>query len=221
MAKPARARPTLAELLAVLSLATDLGMGQPMEHVLRQCLIALRLAGRLGLAEADQEVVYYTALVAWVGCHVDAYEQAKWFGDDTALKNDFRHTDFATAASKPLFMLRHLGAGRPIAERARLGLTFLGEGRQAAEDMLDNHWMAADGLAAQLGLAQRVRDSVEQTFERWDGKGVPKGTRGGEIPLATRLVGLADVVEVFHRAGGVPAAVEVARQRREIGRAHV
>jgi HD-GYP domain-containing protein (c-di-GMP phosphodiesterase class II) len=207
-------RVTLAELLAVLSLAADLGMGQPMEHVLRQCLIALRLAERLGVDESDRDVVYYSALIAWVGCHVDAYEQAKWFGDDTALKTDFRLTDFATAASKPMFMLRHLGAGRPMAERARLGTAFLGEGRQAAETMLDNHWMAADALAARLGLAQRVRDSVEQTFERWDGKGVPKGLRGEEILLASRLVSLADVVEVFHRAGGIDAAIEVARLRR-------
>jgi HD-GYP domain-containing protein (c-di-GMP phosphodiesterase class II) len=214
MVKPVRARPSLAELLAVLSLATDLGMGQPMEHVLRQCLIALRLAGRFGLDETGREVVYYSALVAWVGCHVDAYEQAKWFGDDTALKSDFRRTDFGTVTSRPLFMLRHLGAGRPVAERTRLGLTFLGEGRKAAEDMLDNHWMAADGLAAQLGLDQRVRDTVAQTFERWDGKGVPEGARGEEILLAARLVSLADVVEVFHRAGGVGAAVDVARQRR-------
>jgi hypothetical protein len=34
----------LTEVGAVLSLGTDLGLGQPMEHVLRQCLIALRLA---------------------------------------------------------------------------------------------------------------------------------------------------------------------------------
>jgi hypothetical protein len=34
----------LAELLAVLSLGADLGMGQPMEHAMRQCLIALRLS---------------------------------------------------------------------------------------------------------------------------------------------------------------------------------
>jgi hypothetical protein len=125
--------------LASLSLATDLGLGQPMGHVLRQCLIALRLADRLGLDAAEQEVVYYSALIAWVGCHVDAYEQAKWLGDDTALKSDFRHTDFATVGSKSLFMLRHLGAGRPLQERARLGITFLGEGRKAAEEMLDNH----------------------------------------------------------------------------------
>ena len=205
---------TLAELLAVLSLATDLGMGQPMEHVLRQCLIAVRLAERLGLDEAEREVVYYSALIAWVGCHVDAYEQAKWFGDDTALKSDFRRTDFATPVSKSLFMLRHLGAGRPVAERTRLGVAFLGEGRKAAAAMLDNHWTASDNLAARLGLAQRVRDSIEQTFERWDGKGVPNGARGEEILLASRLVALANVVEAFHRAGGLDAAIEVARQRR-------
>ena len=94
MSQPARSSIRLAELLGVLSLGTDLGMGQPMEHVLRQCLISMRLAQQLGLDEADREVVYYASLLAWVGCHVDAYEQAKWFGDDTALKAGFRHTDF-------------------------------------------------------------------------------------------------------------------------------
>src|SRR5690242_17700521 len=39
-----RAQVRLAELVAALSLGVDLGFGQPMEHVLRQCLIALRLA---------------------------------------------------------------------------------------------------------------------------------------------------------------------------------
>ncbi|HEY1643869.1 MAG TPA: HD domain-containing phosphohydrolase [Streptosporangiaceae bacterium] len=204
----------LAELLAVLSLATDLGMGQPMDHVLRQCLISLRLAQSLGLDEADREVVFYAALLAWVGCHVDAYEQARWFGDDLALKADFRRVDFASAAAGPLFMLRHLGAGRPAAERARLGAAFAGDGRQAADAMLKNHWLAADDLAARLGLAQRVRDSVEQTFERWDGRGVPKGARGEEILLTSRLVALADVVEVYHHAGGTDAAVAVALERR-------
>jgi len=214
MTHPARTGVRLAELLGVLSLAADLGMGQPMEHVLRQCLISLRLAERMGLDEADREVVYYTSLVVWIGCHVDAYEQAKWFGDDTALKSDFRHSDFAAATSKPMFMLRHLGAGLPVAERARLGTGFFGDGRRAAEAMLENHWLAADGLAARLGLPQRVRDSVEQTFERWDGKGSPKGAKGEQILLTSRLVALADVVEVFHRAGGTDAAVTVARQRR-------
>src|ERR671932_964078 len=81
---PAHVR--LAELVAVLSLGIDLGFGQPLEHVLRQCLIALRLAERVGLGEEERAVVYYTALLFNVGCHTDAHEQAKWFGDDIALK---------------------------------------------------------------------------------------------------------------------------------------
>jgi hypothetical protein len=76
----------LAELVAALSLGIDLGFGQPMEHVLRQCLIALRLAERLGLDEEQRADVYYTSLLVNVGCHSDAHEQAKWFGDDLASK---------------------------------------------------------------------------------------------------------------------------------------
>jgi hypothetical protein len=75
------------ELVAALSLGVDLGFGQPMEHVLRQCLIALRLADRIGLDEDERAVVYYTALLVNVGCRSDAHEQAKWFGDDIALKS--------------------------------------------------------------------------------------------------------------------------------------
>jgi HD-GYP domain-containing protein (c-di-GMP phosphodiesterase class II) len=72
----------LAELIGALSLGIDLGFGQPMEHVLRQCWIALRVAEHLGLDEEQRSVVYYTALLTCVGCHTDAHEQAKWLGDD-------------------------------------------------------------------------------------------------------------------------------------------
>src|SRR5216110_1440980 len=81
-----RDRVRLAEIVAALSLGIDLGFGQPMEHVLRQCLIALRLAERMGLGDEERAAVYYTALLINVGCHTDAHEQAKWFGDDIALK---------------------------------------------------------------------------------------------------------------------------------------
>src|SRR5436189_4609312 len=76
----------LAELVAALSLGIDLGFAQPMEHVLRQCLIALRLAEPLELDEQTRATVYYTALLINVACHSDVHEQAKWFGDDIDLK---------------------------------------------------------------------------------------------------------------------------------------
>ena len=200
-ARPTETRVRLAELVAMISLGTDLGMGQPMEHVMRQSLIALRLAERLGLDEKTRVVVYYAGLITWVGCHIDAYEQAKWFGDDMALKNDARQVDMAGVAARA-FVVSHVGAGRPLMERARLGVEFVGDGRRAASEMIENHWLATNELAAQLGLDENVRESLHQTFERWDGKGVPAEARGEEILMPARLVNLADVVEVFHRTGG-------------------
>jgi HD-GYP domain-containing protein (c-di-GMP phosphodiesterase class II)/DNA-binding CsgD family transcriptional regulator len=212
VATPTGTRVRLAELIAMISLGTDLGMGQPMEHVMRQSLIALRLAERLGLDDESRAVVYYVGLIAWVGCHVDAYEQAKWFGDDQAIKNEARHVDMTGVAARA-FILSHLGAGRGLVERARLGVEFVGDGRRAASEMIANHWAATNELAARLGLDDKVRESLYQTFERWDGKGVPGEAKGEEILVAARLVNLADVVEVYHRDGGVDAATAVARER--------
>ena len=188
-------------------------MAQPMEHVLRQSLIALRLAERLGLDEADRVVVYYVGLLAWVGCHVDAYEQAKWFGDDTVFKGASRQVDMGRPLAAGAFVLGQLGSSRPLIQRARTGIAFLGDGRRAVQDMVENHWIATNELAAGLELGDEVRDSLYQTFERWDGKGAPAEARGAQIRVAARLVNLADVVEVFHRAGGTEAAMAVARER--------
>lgn len=201
----------LAELVGTLSLGTDLGLGQPLEHVLRECLIALRLAERMGLDESKRAVVYYVGLLAWVGCHSDAHEQARWFGDDIAMKADTYSADL-TGLSLAAYMLRNLGAGNPPLQRARIGLDFLLHGRQWLDDLERSHCAAAADLAEELGLGPEVRDNLLQTFERWDGKGPGKLT-GEQIALPVRLVGLADVVEVFHRAGGVDAAIAVATER--------
>ena len=58
----------LSELVAAFSLATDLGLGQPMEHVLRTWLIAARLSERIGLDAREREALYYVATLGWVGC---------------------------------------------------------------------------------------------------------------------------------------------------------
>jgi HD-GYP domain-containing protein (c-di-GMP phosphodiesterase class II)/DNA-binding CsgD family transcriptional regulator len=210
-APPTRTRARLAELIVMLSLGADLGMGQPMEHGLRQSLVAVRLAARLGLDEEARGVVYYVSLIAWVGCHVDAYEQAKWFGDDLALKADIGRADMMSVPGK-VAVLTHLGAGRSLLDRARLAIGFVGDGLRPGE-AIENHSLATNQLATALGLAQEVRECLAQTFERWDGNGVPSGLRGEQILLPARVVNLADVVAAFHRAGGVDAAMAVARER--------
>ena len=118
---PDRAHVRLAELVAALSLGVDLGFGQPMEHVLRQCMIALRLAERLGLDEEERAVVYYTALLVNVGCHSDAHEQAKWFGDDIALKSAKYDHEIRGACAARWPPIRLVGAGNPPLHRFRVG----------------------------------------------------------------------------------------------------
>jgi len=204
----------LADLVALLSLGTDLGLGQPMEHMIRATLIALRLAERLGLDDARREVLYYSGLLAWVGCHTDAYEQAKWLGDDLAIKGEAHYGgDMAKPGPAAAFMLKNVGgAGRPLVARARIGAVFLGEGRRALQALAENHYMATDALAERLGLGDEVRKSLGQSYERWDGKG-PQGLRGDAVSMEARLMNLADVAEAFRRAGGVEAAVAEARSR--------
>src|SRR6476620_12731321 len=111
-------RVRLAELVGALSLRIDLWFGQPMEHVLRQCWIALRLAEHLGLDQDQRSVVYYTALLTNVGCHTDAHEQAKWFGDDIELKSD-KYTHGVRGARSALAAFRRIGAGQPLLMRFR------------------------------------------------------------------------------------------------------
>jgi hypothetical protein len=130
-----RAHVRLAELVAALSLGIDLGFGQPMEHVLRQCLIALRLAEGIGLGEQERASVYYTALLINVGCHTDAHEQAKWFGDDIALKaTKYDHEPGSAMAAAA--GIRRLGAGNPPLHRFRLGLEFMLSGHREVDDMI-------------------------------------------------------------------------------------
>ena len=53
----------VAELVATLSYAADLGLGQPMEHCMRQTVIAQRLADLAGAGESDREASYYLGLL--------------------------------------------------------------------------------------------------------------------------------------------------------------
>jgi HD-GYP domain-containing protein (c-di-GMP phosphodiesterase class II) len=210
---PDRAHVRLAELVAALSLGVDLGFGQPMEHVLRQCLIALRLAERMGLDEQTRGDVYYTALLINVGCHSDAHEQAKWFGDDIALKAGKYGPHDTRSLRAVASGMRRLGAGNPPLHRLRIGLAFAMSGHREVDGMIARHAGLARSLAEQLGLPQGVLDGVGGAYERWDGRGWPDGVKAEQIPPAARIAQFAEFVEVAHRLGGPEAATALARRR--------
>jgi hypothetical protein len=141
-----RAHVRLAEFVAALSLGVDLGFGQPMEHVLRQCLIALRLGERLGLDDLERAVVYYTALLVGVGCHTDAHEQAKWFGDDFALKA-LKYEYKMPSLSGAIANLKLIGSTETPLSRFRVLLELAIGGYRDLNGMIEYHARMARMLA--------------------------------------------------------------------------
>src|SRR5260370_1729258 len=161
-----------------------------MEHVLRQCLSALKLAERSGLDEESRAVVYYTALLVNVGCHTDAHEQAKWFGDDIAVKSSKYSYDMRSVRGAASAM-RFLGAGHPPLHRFRLGIEFAVSGHRELDRMIGHHAKMTRLLAEQLGLADAVLDGVAAAYERWDGRCWPGSAGCPDTPVPARAAPLA------------------------------
>lgn len=203
----------LAELVAALSLATDLGLGQPQEHIIRQTLIAMRVAELEGLPDDERAAIFYVSLLAWVGCVADAHEMGKWFGDDMKLRADSYLVDLI-GLPMMRFMLSHVGSGSPPIRRLTMIGKFLAGGSNEVRASMASHCEASGDLSLRLGLGPEVRDPLQQAFERWDGKGSPAQLRGDEIARIMRVVHIANDVEMLHRLGGAEAACEMLRSRR-------
>ncbi len=201
-----------AEVLAALSISIDLGLGLPMEHVLRSSLIAAMLADELELDEDQRVNVFYTNLILWIGCHADSHEFSRLFGDDIAMRRALYELDWA-GLPYATFLLRSAGAGRSLAERtrAKLGVAVTPRARLGA--MIHSHCLSASSMAEHIGLDRHVSESLVCAFERYDGSGLPDGRRGDAIPLATRVVQVADTFEVHLRAHGMSRALTMVRDR--------
>jgi HD-GYP domain-containing protein (c-di-GMP phosphodiesterase class II) len=107
-----------------------------------------------------------------------------------------------------------VGSGLPPVQRERRVAEFMTVGRKLTTGMRTTHCRLAGELALRLGLRADVPSALLQMFERWDGRGDPGAASGEEIGLPVRIVHLADTAEVYHREGGVEAAVEMAKARR-------
>ncbi|OCB30901.1 LuxR family transcriptional regulator [Mycobacterium malmoense] len=200
------------EVLAALSLAVDLGLGQPMDHMLRSAAMGTRLAGRLGLGERERGTVFYTGLVMWIGCHADSHEYARWFGDDIAMRHDSHFIDWSGAPYRR-FLLGNLGRGSTLPKRAQLAAKVFLDARGNLGALVQSHCLSAALLAEEIGLGADVCEALPYAYERWDGSGLPGGAAGARIPVAMRVAQVADIAEVHHRAYGAEAAVAEVRRR--------
>ena len=203
----------LSELVATLSLLSDLGMGRPVERVLRQTVIAMRLAELADIDKGVRAATYYTSLLTWVGCAADTSDLAELFGDEMGLFADTHEGDLH-GMTLAMFMVRHLGRGSSPVRRLSMTSRFVATAGRSVQQVMMSHCQSTGALAERLGLGDDVSQPLVQAFERWDGRGVPGLAGADELSLSARVVQLADYVEAFHFSGGTKAALDVARRKR-------
>jgi HD-GYP domain-containing protein (c-di-GMP phosphodiesterase class II) len=190
----------LAELVAAISLFTDLGTGQPQEQSIRTCVIAMRLADRLRLSHADRVTVYYATLLRFLGCTAGAHEAARLAGgDELAFYAALAPTTMGSGREEFAAMVRAVGVGTAPGRRLAL-IAAVATDRDGKQRILGPHCEVAARLAVRMGLPEGVATALAAAYARWDGRGVPAGVGGPDIPIAMRIAVVARDVELLLRA---------------------
>jgi len=209
-----------AELMAALSMATDLAMGQPMEYAMASCVLAVRLGEAAGLGGQDLRDAYYEALLRYIGCNADVAWLSSLAGDEIELRRAFARIDGADDAAALALMLRSIRAAHAGANPLRQMQAMVQGLRQlplVKSSFFPGHCEVAARLAQRMGFAPSFVATVGQLYARWDGKGVP-ALKGDAITPAMQVVSLAQDAVTFFRTGGMDAVREMLGQRR--GKAH-
>src|SRR5260221_2429047 len=203
----------LSEVVGILSLATDLGTGLPLEHAIRTCLLSLELGHRVGLDASDLSDLYYLTLLRMLGCTADSHESAEYFFDEVAFGHDTQHLDYGDPQEFGRWVMESFAADQPSAVRQQMVakmFTYTPEKRRA---YLAGHCEVAQMLAARLGFGPPITAGLAYVYERWDGQGAPNQVAGVDQPLSARIMNLCNEIEIHHRIGGSQGAIRMAQRR--------
>jgi HD-GYP domain-containing protein (c-di-GMP phosphodiesterase class II) len=207
VAKPVRA----AELVGALSIATDLGTGQPLEHALRSAVLAVRLGELAGASARELSDTYYVALLHASGCTSNGHEATLVFGEDIEHRAAFYLVDTTNPAEVLAFYKAYIGAGHSPEVREKMLEAALADPARARES-LATMCEVAQRFADWLDLGPEIHDALEYVFARWDGRGLPDAA-GDAIPLPMRLLHVARDTSLFLSAAGADEARSVIEGR--------
>lgn len=203
----------LSELISALSYALDITEGQPAGHCVRCCWIGTHIGRAIGLADDDLWGLYYTLLLKDLGCSSNAARICElYLTDDLTFKRDFK----TVGDSLPQvinFVLRHTGLRAGLAERFRSVLNIFREGSEIAQELISTRCQRGAEIARLLRFPESVAAGIYSLDEHFNGQGRPQGLSGETIPLYARIALLAQVIDVFHTAGGTQAALDEVRLR--------
>ena len=207
-------RVRLAELCAATSLFTDLGTGQPTEHGLRTCLVSMRLADALGLADDQRAELYYVSLLRFLGCTADGHQLAAMAGgDEVRFLAGMAPVAMGSPREELARLIGLVAAGQRMPQRLRALARALTNSKDG-ERLLEAHCEVGARLAIEMGSPKRVAAALECAYARWDGRGVPAGVAGTDIPVSIRVSIVARDLELWARETSNEATWQVLERRR-------
>jgi HD-GYP domain-containing protein (c-di-GMP phosphodiesterase class II) len=206
------------EVAALLAVAQDHAFAQPAGAQLRATVLGQELAAAAALDERERATVWWTSALRFLGCTGHAFDMSVVFGDEIEMRAESLQLDFASPLDMMRLMVGHAGPGTVGVGRLRSILSVLAGGKRAAELNFRAACEVADAFAKRLGLNEDVRAALATSFERWNGRGLPLGRKGPQIPLPMRIAQLSQELEVLARIEGIGPALGIIRRRR--GRAY-
>ncbi|OLE22756.1 MAG: hypothetical protein AUG44_24125 [Actinobacteria bacterium 13_1_20CM_3_71_11] len=201
-----------SELMSAISLATDLGMAQPLESGLATCLVATALAARLGLDLPARQRTYHLSLLQHIGCTAASTQIAEVMGDEMVMRAYARTLDFADKRAMFAFLLSHVARTNPLLSRPAALARAVAQGGRVTATVPDV-CEAAQLLGRRCGYDERFLTELGCVLEYWDGKGFPGAVRGEALPAPVRVVQVASLAVAAHRAADTAGAVELVRAR--------
>jgi HD-GYP domain-containing protein (c-di-GMP phosphodiesterase class II) len=203
----------LSEVISALSYALDLTEGQPEGHSVRTCLIGMRIGREIGLDAEARSSLFYALLLKDAGCSSNSAATCELFGaDDHVVKQTWKTVDWSSRWRSIGHVVRNVRPGGSIVTKARQVVGFTRQEAPGTELVRTRCERGAD-IARMLEMTDDTAAAIRALDEHWDGRGVPTGMRGEEIPLLARIACLAQTVEIFHSTRGVETAFAVADDR--------
>jgi HD-GYP domain-containing protein (c-di-GMP phosphodiesterase class II) len=188
-------------------------MGHPLGEALRACVLATRIGEELDLGEVELADVYYTALLAHIGCNASAHETALLFGgDEIEVRRTGEPIDHARPQEVMRFFLALTNGAGAVGRLTMLARAAYGW--KIGWDTLPRATCDVGAVTARrLGLSDEIQSALKHYLERWDGKGRPLGLKGEAIPPAARIAQVAGQAVMFERLVGAAGALDVIRDR--------
>lgn len=205
----------VAEVVSALSQALDLGSGATRWHSVRTCILGMRIAAELRLAEELQADLYYALLLKDAGCSSNASQiYHALASDDIAAKRDVKKTDWTRLSWETLqYALAHVAPGEPFLQRVRAIFLVASQQKKHTREVTAIRCERGATMARLMGLSERAAEGISGLDEHWNGRGNPDGLRGDRIPIMSRIMLLAQTLDVFWTSAGPQQALEIIEQR--------